>query len=464
MLAAGVSTAQAATPAVAADPAATADVDRLRQQVQALSRQLQAVQAQLGRVEAGQSAAPASAATSSPATATATAPAAVAADAGSDANGLPALPAQSSGGSSPWDRLGIFGYGEVNYYHPTHRPDLTTADLARAVFGFSYAFDGRTQFNSEFEVEHAIASSQDAGEFEVEQFYIDHQITDWASVKAGLFLIPSGLINLNHEPVYYYGVQRNFVETLIIPSTWREGGVALHGDVLDGFGYDVGVTTGLNLRNYDANPETPLYTTAAELNGGDPGLFQSGHQELQLANAQHLAQYLSLSYKGVPGLNVGASVFTGDVANGANLPSQRSTLWEGHLRYNPGRLDVSALYARGTLSNASAFNRMNPGASNPEPSKFYGWYLQSAYTVWRHGDLRLAPFVRFERYDVGASYEGLAAGFPAVPAGFPQPFDKVWTGGFSFYLNPKLVFKADYQSFSTNRDLTRFDLGMGLIF
>ena len=36
---------------------------------------------------------------------------------------------------------------------------LTQADLARAVFGIGYAFDGRTEFNSEFEVEHAIASS-----------------------------------------------------------------------------------------------------------------------------------------------------------------------------------------------------------------------------------------------------------------------------------------------------------------
>src|SRR2546430_4268093 len=45
-----------------------------------------------------------------------------------------------------------------------------------------------------------------------------------------LFRSPFGLLNEHHEPTRYYGVQRNFVETLIIPSTWREGGVSLRGD------------------------------------------------------------------------------------------------------------------------------------------------------------------------------------------------------------------------------------------
>ena len=44
--------------------------------------------------------------------------------------------------------------------------------------------------------------------------------------RAGLFLIPSGILNTAHEPTQYFGVTRNFVETSIIPTTWREGGVA----------------------------------------------------------------------------------------------------------------------------------------------------------------------------------------------------------------------------------------------
>ena len=460
-----VTTLPAAAAGNDADPAT---LERLQQQVQTLTQQLQAVQVQLTQMRAGE-AAPA------PVPVPAS-PAAQASPTAAAQNLLPQLPAQASmtSSSSVWDKLGVFGYGEINYYHPVHRPDLTTADLARAVFGFSYAFDDRTQFNSEFEIEHAVTSADDAGEFEVEQFYVDRQLTEWASVKAGLFLIPSGLLNQSHEPTHYYGVQRDFVDKLIIPTTWREGGLSLHGDAPYGLSYDIGLVTGINLANWDANPEVPLYQTARELAQGGAAPLQAGHQELSLANAQHLSQYIAINYRGVPGLDVGGSLFTGNAATPAvpeGLPDQRVTLWEGHARYNPGRLDLWAQYARGTISNTAAFNQSNPGASNPEPSKFYGWYLQGAYTVWRHGDYRLTPFVRWERYDMGAAYNGIAPGFTPVPTGsvtgygpWPQPYDRVWTYGVNFYLNPKLVLKADYQTFGINSDLTRFDLGLGLEF
>ena len=51
-----------------------------------------------------------------------------------------------------------------------------------------------------------------------------HEFAPWAILRGGLFLMPFGLLNEHHEPTIFYGVQRNFVETVIIPSTWREGG------------------------------------------------------------------------------------------------------------------------------------------------------------------------------------------------------------------------------------------------
>jgi hypothetical protein len=380
--------------------------------------------------------------------------------------------AKPAGGISP--DLSLWGYGEIYYTHPVHEPQDTQADLARAVFGIGYHFDDRTVFNSEFEVEHAVASSDDAGEFEVEQFYIDHQLTNWASVKGGLFLMPFGLLNEHHEPTAFYGVQRNFVETLIIPSTWREGGFAFHGDTSIGLTWDTGLTTTVNLANWDPNPEDPQYRTALELEDNDVAPMQATHQELQFASAQHLAEYASLNYKGIPGLLAGAAVFTGDAAHASlpgNLPEQRVTLWEGHARWTPGAADISAVYARGSITGTAAFNEANGGGSNPMPSKFYGYYLQGAYTVWQHAGYRVAPFVRWERYDMGAGYEGVAPGFTTVPTGlasdgrpWPQPYDRVWTFGANFYLNPHVVLKADYQTYNINSDFTRFDLGLGLNF
>jgi hypothetical protein len=364
------------------------------------------------------------------------------------------------------EKLSLWGYGEAYYVQPTHDHGLTQADLARAVFGIGYQFDDKTRFNSEFEVEHAVSSASDIGEFEVEQFYIDHQMTDSLNFKAGLFLMPAGFLNENHEPTNYYGVQRNFVETLIIPSTWREGGIALHGNTENGFEWQAGLTTGLDLSKWSFITASPPYRTALDLENNGIAPMQATHQELSLTNASHLSEFAALNYRGVPGLTVGGSYFTGGVVPA--LPSvandERVALWETHARYQPGKLDLEALYARGSLSNTAAANAANSGANNPIPARFDGWLLQAAYNVWQSGGYRLSPFVRHEMYDMGADYEGLSAGMPVFAAGSPVPHDTVDTIGANFYLNPNVVFKIDYQKFRDNNDFSRLDLGMGLQF
>jgi len=436
--------------------------EKLAQQIGQMQQQLDAMKQELARVKAqndllAQQQAAQAKAIAAPAATVAATPA-------------PA-PAPVSGISPD---LGLWGYGEIYYTHPTKDSSRTEADLARAVFGIGYRLDDRTSFNSEFEVEHAVASAADAGEFEVEQFYIDHQFTDNLNVKAGLFLMPVGLLNEHHEPTAYYGVQRNFVETLIIPSTWREGGIGLHGTNDIGLGWDLGVTTGLNLGGWNNSPEDPQYRTALDMEDNDIAPMQAMHQELQLANARQLSEYAGVNYTGVPGLLVGAFGFTGNLALPvvpANLPQSRLTLWEAHARWTPGNADISAVYARGTISKTATYNEDNAGVTNPIPSSFLGYYVQGAYNLWQSGNEKLSPFVRWEHYDMGASYAGISPGFSTTPTGlasdgkpWPLPHDRVWTVGTNYYLNPHTVLKADYQRFSTNTDLTRFDLGLGVQF
>jgi hypothetical protein len=388
--------------------------------------------------------------------------------------------APASAGAA-FSNVRLWGYGEIYYARPTRDPGKAQADLARAVFGIGYAFDSRTEFNSEYEVEHAIASSTDSGEFEVEQFYVDRELSDAATLRAGLFLMPFGLLNEHHEPTNFYGVQRNFVESLIIPSTWREGGFSLHGDGAQGFSWNAGVTTGFDLSKWNYTPEFPPYTTALDIVRSGAAPLQATHQELQLANAHDLSQYIALGYYGVPGLTLGAAIGSGKAVkvpappNAPLLGSQRVTLWEAHARWTPAKFDLSALYARGSISNLGKANAANPGSPNPIPSEFYGYFAQAAYGLWEHGDYRLAPFARWERYNMGSRYAGATG--PVVPAGlvalsatpgdygyWPRNQDRVWTVGANFYTTPHVVFKADYQWFDLNRDLSRFDLGLGLNF
>jgi hypothetical protein len=393
----------------------------------------------------------------------------------------PAATTASAPEGAAFSNVRLWGYGEIYYTHPTRDPGKTQADLARAVFGIGYTFDDRTEFNSEFEVEHAVASASDVGEFEVEQFYVDRRLNDAATVRAGLFLMPFGLLNEHHEPTNFYGVQRNFVETLIIPSTWREGGFNIHGDSAQGISWNAGLTTGFDLSKWNFAPEFPQYSTALDLEDSSSAPLQSTHQELALANAHDLSQYVALGYYGVPGVSLGAAISTGKAVkvpappNAPILGSPRVTLWEAHARWTPAKFDLSALYAHGSISKLGAANAANPGSPNPIPSQFYGYFAQAAYGLWEHGDYRLAPFVRWERYDMGSRYAGTAG--PVVPSGavplsstpgdygyWPRYQDRVWTVGANFYTTPHVVFKVDYQWFKLNGDFNRYDLGLGLNF
>jgi hypothetical protein len=379
------------------------------------------------------------------------------------------------------EALNLWGYGEMYYTDPLKDGSLAQADLARAVFGIGYEFDDRTEFNSEYEVEHAVSSASDVGEFEVEQFFIDRQINQALTVRAGLFLMPFGLLNEHHEPTNFYGVQRNFVETLIIPSTWREGGLNLHGNTDVGVTWNVGLTTGFDLSKWNFAPEFPPYVTALELEDSDIAPLQATHQELALAKAGHLSQYVALSYIGVPGLLVGGAISTGDavgVPAPPNAPiagNQRVTLYEGHVRWTPYKFDLSALYAHGAIGNLTVANASNPGSPNPIPSDFDGFFLQAAYALWQYQDYRLAPFVRWEYYNMGTRYEGTPG--PVVPAGrvpvsatpgdygtWPVNHDHVATAGINSYIGTHVVVKLDYQRFQDNSNFTRFDVGLGLSF
>jgi len=385
-----------------------------------------------------------------------------------------AAPAGTSFGTlSP--ALRLWGYGEVYYTDPVNDRAQSTMDLARAVFGIGYRFDERTEFNSVYEVEHAVSSAGDVGEFEVEQFYVDRRLNDAVTVRAGLFLMPFGFLNEHHEPTNFYGVQRNFVETLVIPSTWREGGFNLHGDTPSGFSWNAGLTTGLNLSEWDFQPEFPPYQSALELGDTDTSPMRAGHQELQLADARRLSTYAALGYYGMPGVSLGAAISTGKAVAAGGIGDPRVTLWEAHARWQPARFDLTALYAHGSISDTARVNALNPGSPNPIPASFDGYYLQGAYHLWERGDYRLAPFARFERYNLGASFAGTSG--PDIPSGlvplsaqpgdlglWPQNHDRVWTVGANFYIGPHLVLKGDYQWFEHNVDFKRFDLGLGLAF
>jgi hypothetical protein len=349
----------------------------------------------------------------------------------------------------------LTGYGEVNFSHYTGDQSKNTADMRRFVLGLQHRFDPKTKLVTELEVEHGVSSADDAGEVEVEQAYIERQLADQWALRAGLFLIPAGLLNENHEPTAYYGVERNFVETAIIPSTWREGGVQLVGNLDHGLTLQAGLSTGFDVSKWDSTDaetaESPLGAT---------------HQELSQAHSKDLAVFGALNWRGVPGLLVGASYFSGKGGQGQSTSAGnglRVTLWDAHARYNVAGWDLSALYARGTIGGTASFNTLTLSSGPdwyPAPRLFDGAYVQAAYKLWASGDLSLSPFVRVERFNTRKAYADLGAGLTPDAATTQQ----VYTLGANLNVGQGVVFKADVQRYQRNQGSNRVDLGLGWSF
>jgi hypothetical protein len=458
-------------PALAADPepASRSEVEELRREVSELKALVEQMQRERA---AAQTPVAASAPTGAPAAAAGAPVAVVPATASTTEAAKPAAArptgadtprpggdVMATASEKPESALHFWGYGELNYNHYMEDPSRTQADLRRFVIGLSYSFNDRLRFNSEVEWEHAVASADDQGETEIEQAYLEYAASRNLMVKGGLFLMPFGYLNEHHEPPVFYGVERNEVETRIIPTTWREGGFGLSWATDNGITYEAGLTTGFDISKFD-----------------DPGFpLASVHQELQLAKAKDLSVYGAINYRGVPGLTVGGAIFTGNSTQGnaafkadntqpdfSGLDG-RVTLWDAHLRWQPGRFDLQALYARGYIGDAAgidnallAFNQASGESRAFVPSGFYGWYAQAAYRVWDRNDMHLSPFVRYEYYNTQSS---MPTGFLADPANA----NHVFTSGLNFYPHPQVVLKADYQHY-TDKQLSRWDLGLGYMF
>jgi len=448
-----------AVAAVFASPVAWADEASLKAEIAELRAQIEAMKAQMKELAAQQSkpATPAVAAQPAPAGTPATAAAPGTQPPQPSQAELAArvekLEQQVTTQAEEQSATTFWGYGEVAYSRPIHNSSQTQADLARAVLGWGHRFDDRTRMAAELEVEHAVASSTDKGEVEIEQFYAERDFTDRVGGRAGLFLIPIGFLNEHHEPTQYYSVFRNFVETSIIPTTWREGGLAVYGGTESGLKWNAGLTTGFNLANWDPSS-----------NDGRDSPLGSIHQELSLAAAKDLSGYLSLNYVGIPGWTFGGTYFTGKAGQGVqDFPAQnaRVTLWEGHVRWQPGPFDFAALYSRGTISDTEALNLTFIGQPTPVPQLFYGGYVQGAWrNIWQYNDYALTPFTRYEWVNTAAAYASVPQGL-GVPA---TPTEQIWTVGANFFVTPSIVFKADYQQFRIDSSRNAWQLGFGLNF
>ena len=189
-------------------------------------------------------------------------------------------------------RTNLSGYMDFHF----NKEEFTDArlDFHRFVLLVTHtsrrAFDSLASWNSNTRSSRA---SRMRANSELEQAYVDFLLDRSFNVRAGMMLMPIGIINERHEPPVY-GVERPFIDTVIIPTTWFEVGAGVHGEIGRGWRYRGYVTAPLNAAEFTA----------------DEGI-REGRQKGSESNVGRPGVTGRLEYVGYRGLTLGAGGWSG---------------------------------------------------------------------------------------------------------------------------------------------------------
>lgn len=366
-----------------------------------------------------------------------------------------ALKAEKAAGGGPdagKGRTSVGGYGELHFNNLENQQTgagKDEIDFHRFVLFFGHQFNDRIRFFSELELEHAFneaaneceltvpagglnpgdvvgvdCEAEAPGEVELEQAYVQFDLTKQITAQGGLFLIPVGILNETHEPPTFYGVERNPIENNIVPSTWWEGGALANFKLAAGLSADIAYTSGLAV--------------------GSNFSIRSGRQKVAEAVANDPAYSARLKWTGVPGIEIaGTIVHQKDIGQGLVAGLEDATLLEAHLVVNKGPFGLRALYATWDLNGTA------PKAVGADEQM--GYYIEPS--------LRFGPVGLFVRYNLWDTKAGDAIASELTQTNL----------GVNYWPHEQVVIKADIQkqdndAAAASNEVDGFNLGIGYMF
>jgi len=258
-------------------------------------------------------------------------------------------------------------------------------------------------------------------------------------------------------------VFRPSVETQIIPTTWRENGLGLHGE------FDLASAGNLSYKAYLINSADSRGFKASN----NRGIRTKGNR----SRFNDVAFVSRLNYYPVPSFRVGGSMYLGNTGQNVSVSNEDSPfdgdkikgfwqIYEADAQFKWRGLDLRGLITWTFLDDVEEINA-NLGFTGDDSvgSKQFGYYIVAAYNVLGEMDLQsrylqnLSPFFRFEDYDTQKS----------VPIGFernPENDRREYTFGLDYKPIPNVVVKIDYQ-FLDNKagdDNNQLNFGLGYVF
>ena len=281
--------------------------------------------------------------------------------------------------------VSLGGYGEALATFDDDKTD--TSDFLRAILYAGYKFDDKWVLNTEIEFEHA--STGKSGEASVEFATLDYLARPEFNLRFGLLLAPVGLVNELHEPNTFLPVGRSKTESVIIPSTWRENGAGVFGEV-GMVRYKAYVLNGLKGEGFAAK-----------------GL-RGGRQKGSRSESEDWAGVLRVDFVPSQDTMVGGSVYHGNSGQALDL-DVTTTIAEIHADLQLEALKLRALGAVAEVDDTAALSRLNatdeagvvPADSTIDAvgESMVGWYVEAGYDLFHaadRGEQALIPFIRYE--------------------------------------------------------------------
>ncbi|MGZ2370644.1 hypothetical protein ACXR6G_12755 [Ancylomarina sp. YFZ004] len=353
------------------------------------------------------------------------------------------------------EKLTIGGYGEIHYNQQVSGQTRYNGnmDVHRMVMFFGYQFNDKTSFVTELEFEHV-------KEVYVEQAFINYNVRPNTSLRAGLMLVPMGIVNEYHEPTTFNGVERPSVDKYIVPTTWREIGFGVNGRLANApLKYQMYIMNGFN--GYDGS---------SKLRAKDG--VRKGRQKGAESTFTSPSLSAKVDYYGVKGLNLGLSAYFGKTQSSAfdGLDKDDSiaenfadstrvgiSMIGLDFRYRLDALRLKGQYIHSFLNNVDEYNKVSDGSDLGK--QMMGYYVEAGYDLLHGKEQSLIPFVRYENYN---TQHKMVSGETANKAYDRQDLFV----GLSYHLAKGAVVKFDYQNSKDGNDVkTHFvNFGVGVWF
>lgn len=366
---------------------------------------------------------------------------------------------------SEWDfnKYRFGGYGEILFQQMDYGPDRykdpagapsdnrSYISIPRSVFSFEYKFSPDIIFSTELEIEYGGTGSameleydeggeyeteiEKGGEIELEQFHITKRFSNAFNIRAGHMIVPIGITNAHHEPIFFFGTTRPEGEATILPCTWHETGISVLGYFSD-FRYELMLVNGLDPNGF---------SSANWIQGGRQSIFESS----VMTNPAVAGR---VEYKGIRNLRLSASGYYGNTAKNASKPQKMTgikapvSIISADGQYLTSNLAIRANVIYGNLGASKRVSQINKNVSKntgfprtPVAKNAVTYAVEAGYNVMSFfaSKEKLMPFVRYEYYN---SAENVEEGMSEMPINKRN----IFTFGVNYSLLPNVIVKADY--------------------